>query len=165
MNVHVEPALHPNIRCQIRDAAESAATQVDVIRLCGRAPALARCFVRRVIVRTGVDHLDDHVLCRAAVLIVIVSPFRNRTVRIAFHRHALATVLLHGTRGGRRAIAGAVRALALALAPGPNAAQIPRGTVIARVAGAARGVGGEGDLAFHFRYAGRVRDVSRVREV
>jgi hypothetical protein len=41
LNVNVEPALHPNTRSQIRDAAESAATQVDVVRLPGRAPALA----------------------------------------------------------------------------------------------------------------------------
>lgn len=61
LNVDVEPALFPNIRPQARDTAESAAAQLDVVRLLARAPALAGGLVGRVIVRTGVDHFDDDV--------------------------------------------------------------------------------------------------------
>jgi hypothetical protein len=67
---------------------------------------------------------------------VIVPTFRNCPIRITFHRHALAAILLHGTGGGRRAIACAT-SLALALAPGPDTAQVPRGAIVARVVGRA----------------------------
>ena len=53
-----------------------------------------------MIMRTGVDHLDDSVLAGAAILIVSESSFRDRAVWVAFHGHALAAVLLHATGGG-----------------------------------------------------------------
>src|SRR5580658_3886491 len=78
LNIDVEPALLPNIRAQVGNATESAAAQIDVVRLLGRAPALARGFVGRVIMGTGVDHLDDGIFGGAAVRVVVEATLRDR---------------------------------------------------------------------------------------
>src|SRR5262249_21756342 len=142
------------------DPLHRAAAQVDVVGTVGGAPP----GVARVVVRAGVDHLDDDGLIGVAVHGAharVTVAVHAGSVRVALDFEAAAAVHLHGTGWWRGAGAcAAVRAHAGR--PHPDAAEIAGRAVIAGVVRNPGAVRGQRDALVS---AGRSGDVGHVREV